>query len=248
MIEFDFGDAIEVRYAGKPALVKSPKAVVVGPQTFRRVEMRLRGVLESFVVMFQPGGLHWLFSIPMAELTNLDYEAHAVLGSFASHAWQRLAEGKSFTERVRIVEGELLRRSLPTKRTDNISAVAYRMMLAGGQVQLPALAQATGLGTRQFERRFVTEVGMRPKLFARIARFEAALDYKARFKETSWTSVAHHFSYYDQMHMIHDFGEFTGGTPTKVLDEFETVYGNLIKTMRSGNRLKTPHADSRLIL
>jgi AraC-like DNA-binding protein len=66
--------------------------------------------------------------------------------------------------------------------------------------------------------RLMQQVGMRPKLFTRIARFEAALDGKARFVANSWTDVAHQFGYYDQMHMVHDFGGFTGETPTKTRD------------------------------
>jgi hypothetical protein len=41
-----------------------------------------------------------------------------------------------------------------------------------------------------------------PKLFARIVRFEAALDSKARSLGKSWTDVAHEFGYYDQMHLL----------------------------------------------
>ena len=101
---------------------------------------------------------------------------------------------------------------------------------------------------RQFERRFLTEVGIRPKVFAKIARFEAALDYKARFTAVPWTDVAYRFGYYDQMHMIHDFGEFTGGTPGKVLDEFETVFVEQIKSMRANKQMATTEVDSRVIL
>ena len=101
---------------------------------------------------------------------------------------------------------------------------------------------------RQFERRFIQQVGMRPKLFARIARFEAALEGKARFVTRSWTDVAHDFGYYDQMHMIHDFAEFTGGTPTETLTQLETVYVEQIKTMRSGRPSATAVGNPRLIL
>ncbi len=73
--------------------------------------MHLRRALESFVVMFRPGGLHRLFSIPMSELTDLDYDAHSVLGSFLSQTWQRLAEDQTFAERVRTIEGVLLEHS-----------------------------------------------------------------------------------------------------------------------------------------
>jgi hypothetical protein len=89
---------------------------------------------------------------------------------------------------------------------------------------------------------------MRPKLFARIARFEAALDTKARSATKSWTEVAHEFGYYDQMHMVHDFGEFTDKTPTETLLQLETVFLEQIKTIRSGALSANAAGGSRLIL
>jgi AraC-like DNA-binding protein len=63
---------------------------------------------------------------------------------------------------------------------------------------------------------------------------ETALETEARFASRSWTEVAHDFGYYRQMHMIHDFAEFTGETPTETLTQLETVFVDKIKTMRSG--------------
>jgi transcriptional regulator GlxA family with amidase domain len=101
---------------------------------------------------------------------------------------------------------------------------------------------------RQFERRFIQQVGMRPKLFARIARFESALESRARSVTRSWTDVAHEFGYFDQMHLVHDFAEFTGQTPTDTLAHFETVFLEHIKAMRSGSPSANANNDSRLIL
>jgi AraC-like DNA-binding protein len=70
----------------------------------------------------------------------------------------------------------------------------------------------------------VQQVGVSPNLFARIARFEAALDRMARSPQGSWTEVAHRFGYYDQMHMVHDFSRFTGETPTRTLQHFEAAF------------------------
>jgi len=89
---------------------------------------------------------------------------------------------------------------------------------------------------------------MRPKLFARIARFEAALDSKARSSTKSWTDVSHEFGYYDQMHMVYDFAEFTGETPSNTLNRFEVLFGAQIKAMRSGAHSAHTPGDSRLIL
>ena len=75
----------------------------------------------------------------------------------------------------------------------------------------------------------------RLKLFARIARFEAALDRMARSPQGSWTEVAHRFGYYDQMHMVHDFSRFTGETPTRTLQHFEAAFERQMMAIRSGH-------------
>ncbi len=89
---------------------------------------------------------------------------------------------------------------------------------------------------------------MRPKLFARIARFEAALETKARFATRSWTDVAYDFGYFDQMHMVHDFQEFTDVTPTQTLAHLESVFVDQIKTLRVGGHSANAAGDARLIL
>jgi hypothetical protein len=246
LIEFNLGDPFDVLDVQQRAQRKSPTAVVVGPQTYRRVDMQLRGTVDSFVIMFQPDGLHRLFAIPMCDLTDRDYEAHSVLGAFISQTRQRLGNSKSFEERVRLVDELLLRRALRSSGPDGISAPANLIIRSGGRVGIPALVDGSGLGIRQFERRFMHQVGMPPKLLGRIARFEAVLESKARFVTRSWTHVAHDFGYYDQMHMVHDFAEFTSGTPSEALAELETLFVEPIKTMRSG--VPTTDAVGNLLL
>jgi AraC-like DNA-binding protein len=210
--------------------------------------MQLQGALESFVIMFQPDGLHRLFSIPMHELTDEDYDGHSVLGAFISRLQTHLAGCKSMEERARCVDGFLLRRAIDSRSYDAISAAANCIVRTGGRVELAALAERIGLSMRQFERRFIQQVGMRPKLFSRIARFEAVLDTEARSATKSWTDVAHEFGYYDQMHMVHDFAEFAGNTPTQTLIQLETVFVEQIKTLRSSALSGKATDGPRLIL
>jgi transcriptional regulator GlxA family with amidase domain len=184
----------------------------------------------------------------MHELTNQEYEAHSVLGGFISQVRQHLGNARSFGERVRVVDELLLRQSHRSPGSHAISAAANQIILAGGRVDIPALADRVGLSMRQFERRFIHQAGMRPKLFARFARFEATLEYKARFVTKSWTDVAHEFGYYDQMHMVHDFAEFIGGTPTQALTQLGTVFVEQIKRVRSDQPSANAIGNSRLIL
>ena len=248
IIEFDFLDRVNVLYGHAATAEKSPAAVFVGPQTYRRVEMRLVGALQSFIIVFRPDALYRLFSIPMHQVTNCDYDAHSVLGTFITTLREHLGNAPSAEDRVRIADQSLLRCSQRSLDADGISAAAHRIVLSDGRAAIPSLASQTGLSTRQFERRFVQQVGMRPKLYARIARFEAALDAKARCETKSWTEVAHDFGYYDQMHLIHDFAEFTGTTPTETLGQLETVFVEQISAMRSAARVTLSNPDPRLFL
>ena len=230
---FSLGDSYKALLNRQHFLKESNTVTLVGPQTYRRVDLQLQGAYEDFGIFFQPDGVYRLFSIPMCELIDQDYEAHAVLGAFISQVHQRLGECESFEERVALIDDLLLQRARASRDYDGISAAAHRMLVGGGRVAIAALADRAGLSMRQFERKFIERVGMRPKLFARIARFEAALNGKARFAARSWTDVAHQCGYYDQMHMVHDFGEFTGGTPKETLVHLESVFGERLVRLRS---------------
>ncbi len=74
----------------------------------------------------------------------------------------------------------------------------------------------------------------------------------ARSPERTWTDVAHRFGYHDHMHMVHEFAEFTGETPTSTLLNLQSVFQEEIAEMRSTGRsakirLDT-RSDARLIL
>ena len=93
---------------------------------------------------------------------------------------------------------------------------AVEILSRNGCVRVSEIARSAGIGIRQFERRFRYEIGISPKQYARIARFEAALRRKAAAPETTWTDIAHALHYYDQMHMVHDFNRLSGDTPSAI--------------------------------
>jgi AraC-like DNA-binding protein len=248
LIEFIFGDRYNVFYSGRSVCEATPDTVVVGLQTYRRVQLQIHGVFQSFTIFFQPTGLHRLFSIPMHELTDHDFEASLVLGSSISRLRQRLGECGSFHKCARITNEYLSRRRLDLRSNDGISASANSILLCNNPARITDFAKETGLSMRQFERKFIEQVGVRPKLCARVARFEAALDRKARSSTKSWTDVAHEFGYYDQMHMVHEFEQFSGETPTNTLTQVEALFQEQIRAVRSALLCESGNNERRLIL
>lgn len=248
LLEFNFGGRFQVFRSAQSRFDTSPNTVVVGPQTNCDAQLHLSGAFESFVIMFQPAGLHRLFSLSMEEISDRDFEGQAVLGPQIHQLEQRLGSTRTFAARVRLVDEFLSHRALQLDSFDSISAAAHRILTAGGAIRIPTLAADAGLSVRQFERAFLERVGVRPKLFARIARFEAALDSKARSVAKSWTHIAHEFGYYDQMHLIHDFADFAGETPSRTLACLEALFRGRIEAMRSQSPAPSSGHEHRLIL
>ena len=248
LIEFQFGDPCEVHWCDRPQVERSPRVVIVGLQTYRRVRLQMTGAVESFAIFFQPTGLHSLFSLPMHELTNTDHDARAVLGHWVDELEQDLSESRSFEERVRIANRFFLRRCSIPPSPDGITATALSVLYRRGSIHVPVLAQRAGMSTRQFERRFTREIGLPPKLYARIARFESALECKAISTADTWTNVALRLGYFDQMHMIKDFKEFSGEIPTSLLSQLETKLDTHLVGIRSGQIAVTSFRGPQLIL
>ncbi len=216
ILQFDFCNSTVIEYADG-ANESASRISLVGPNTKRRAWIRLRGKIESFGIFFQPLGPSELLRIPVRLLVNRSYAAQDVLGSDVWQLWESMFETASFEERVRLAEKYLLRRAENVARRTSISNSALSILQHQGVTRVGELAKDADIGVRQFERRFLDEIGMAPKLFSRITRFQTALDDKLTSPDRSWLTIAHGCGYHDQMHMIRDFQSLGSDTPGSLL-------------------------------
>lgn len=225
ILEFVFGDAYFVHRLARGLLERAPAATLVGAKTHRVVDLHLRGRIDAFTIAFQPGGLAALFGLPPEELTNEDFDAESVIGVSVGALYQRLGENSLFEDRARIADECLLRVLPAAGSATGIARLASMIGQRNGSVQVADLAASAGLGMRQFERRFRQEIGIAPKLYSRIVRFEAALRFRSSNGARQWIDIAHALGYHDQMHMVHDFRSLAGASPSAIcqhLDMFVT--------------------------
>ena len=171
----------------------------------------------SFAIFFWPSGWSRLFNIPVKEITDSFADATIHHGRDIRHLWNQLGEAATFERRVAIVDAFLLRRLPHAQTAGRIDRAIHLLFQNHGAVRIPHLGRRGSLSLRQFERVFQAHVGMPPKMFARIARFQFALDAKLANPARTWLDIAHTFGYYDQMHMIHDFELLGRHTPTQLL-------------------------------
>jgi methylphosphotriester-DNA--protein-cysteine methyltransferase len=84
----------------------------------------------------------------------------------------------------------------------------------GGCVSIDHLARSYGFSRQRFARGFSHGAGLPPKLFARITRFQALVRALLSTDVSQWASLSPSVGFYDQAHMINEFREFAGSSPT----------------------------------
>jgi AraC-like DNA-binding protein len=214
-LEFQFGELFDV-FLPESRRRTTPEVVIVGGYLKHCARIELRAGVQSFGIFFHPTGLSRLLRIPTSELTNRNFDGTLLFAQLRDLR-TRLAESSSFEYRVRLMEGTLLTLAARGVKRDMMVTVAEYAFSRRGAIRVSQLANAAGLGRRQFERKFFQSIGVAPKLFTRVARFQSALDAKIVTPHRSWLEIAHDLGYHDQMHMIHDFQELTGNTPTQLI-------------------------------
>ena len=223
LLTFSFADSYRLRRPGSDHNHASPRVTVVGPQTQARAGLLVCGSIDNFTLHFQPSGFHRLFGISMTELTDSAYDAYSVIGRHLPALEGELGDIPGFAGRVQLIEERLIGMLGRRSALDPVAIAANSLFASNGSHRVAAMASDAGLSPRQFERRFLAQVGVPPKLYARIVRFNAAIDQKLRMPVCAWSRIANDHDFYDQMHLVHDCRAFTGQSPSQFLAHLERV-------------------------
>jgi AraC-like DNA-binding protein len=192
--------------------VKAANAVqVVGPHS----EHWLLDTSREAAVLgvhFRPGGSFPFFAVPAGELHNVHVSLDTLWGSRAAILLEQVLAASSPDAKFDILEKALLGAARTLARHRAV-AFALRELSAPHDRSVAEVAGAIGMSQRRFLERFRDEVGLAPKLFARVQRFQAVVEGVHSLDEVNWVDVAASCGYFDQAHFIHDFRAFSGFTP-----------------------------------
>ena len=175
---------------------------------------------EIFIigVHFKPGGAFPFLGLPAGELTDTHVDLETLWGPSAHRLRERLSEATTSTDRFRLLQEALLGRLCA--RVEKHYAVSAALEMFGKNQPGPAvreIAKYLGLSQRRFIQVFKAEVGMTPKLFSRIQRFQQTRTRIQQDPSPNWADLALDLGYCDQSHLIREFVEFSGLSPTDYL-------------------------------
>lgn len=207
-----------VRHRPGAAPVRQAPSLVVGQITTAFL-LQATGRIELVAVRFRPAGLGaFLNDLPAHCLTDLDFAIDEVAGARLSTFPDAAAAAPTAEARVAVLETCLLAELRHACPVDPRAAAAIDHITAShGTARVDDVAAAVELSARQLERLFRAQVGIGPKRFARITRFQRLVSRIDGADPDGWARTAIRCGYYDQAHLIRDFREFTGGPPTGFL-------------------------------
>lgn len=216
----DVGAGIEVAAQTDPRQAPATYRTVLGGLQATPALIAHDGNQHGVVIELTPLGSRALTGRPAAELWDLSVEVSDVVGPAGFELWERLQGPLPWPRRFEICD-QVLSRLLRERPVDRALRRCWRALVAtGGRIPVTELAAGAGWSRQHLARRFRDELGLSPKLAARIVRFERARKMlQSATPRTPLADVALACGYFDQAHLNRDFARLAGCTPTELLGE-----------------------------
>ncbi|MET0465942.1 MAG: helix-turn-helix domain-containing protein [Chitinophagaceae bacterium] len=216
-LQFYPRDTESVIYPGSDIAIANKRATLVGQHTVLQHRYVGKSFL-SFQVVFQPTALYRLTGMPLNELANVYMDASDIFGNGIHQVNEQLFDACSYDEMVRIVEAFLVELSGKNGRRKTMQPIDHatnRMLNAEENFGVDTFLKQSYLSHRQFDRSFQERVGISPKQFLQVIRFDKAYRLKNKFPKMDWLTVAVQCGYHDYQHLVKEYKHFTGHTPTR---------------------------------
>jgi AraC-like DNA-binding protein len=187
-------------------------------------DIELTGDLSVFSIVFQPQGLMRFFKFPLHEICNQNVPLRYISGQNGRDLEEKMGEATTFHQRVNIVETylcNLLKNNFSDFEFRRINHIAELIKRTNGNITIPQMASAACLSRKQFERIFSEYIGITPKQYLKIIRFQFAIFQKQQNADLNMTELSYESGYFDQSHFINDFKSLSGLTPKQYFAENE---------------------------
>lgn len=187
-------------------------------------------------VDFNAWGAYTLFGVPQQLLKDKTFDAVTVFPSlkkYICHLEDHLHDPKTCIDLLQ----QFLLEQLQIKKTQNrnkqIIYACKELVKSNGNFAIKKLCREVGMSQNSFANYFSEIVGVTPKLFSRITRFNAVQNFLVTNPLSGWQEIVAEFDYFDQNHFIREFKQFAGITPKKT-KQWEALFEPLKKAIDEG--------------
>jgi AraC-like DNA-binding protein len=168
-------------------------------------------------VVFKPYGAFKLFGIPQRHFSNEGTDMRLLFPGMDSLSEQLKHLADQPSEAILLLENWLLKRLLLSAKAD-VDHVAYacqQIQHAKGFIRIDSLSRSMRMSTTTLGDQFREKIGLSPKTFSRIVRFNEINNYISKHHAVNWQELVYTFGFFDQNHFIKEFKNFYGCTPSQ---------------------------------
>jgi AraC-like DNA-binding protein len=214
-IIFNYADVYKSKISGDWTL-QSPNLMAGQLKTF--FYLQNTGRTGSIAVKLKPAALTQLFGFRMDDyldkIVDLDSLPNPELIKLKEKIDDCVRLGYNREEQfVKRILDEYFAKLIQGASDNPLKGPLDLIFSSNGLVTVAEMAAAAGVSGRQLERLFKKYIGLSPKYYARIIRFNHIFQL-IKSKENSWAEIVYQSGYYDQSHFIHNFKAFTGEDPS----------------------------------
>ncbi|HEX9654277.1 MAG TPA: helix-turn-helix domain-containing protein [bacterium] len=190
-------------------------AATLSGQIKKFILLQPTGQLGVLGIRFRPAGALPFFRMPIAELTEKVVPVESLWGNSGKQLYDQIASAPLYRDKIRIIENFLLKRvERPAARDALILEALREIRRHNGEITVDFLMRKMKISGRHLERKFSEQVGLSPKRFSRIVRFQNIFRVMNQPAVGRLTELALAVGYYDQAHFIREFKEFAGLNPS----------------------------------
>lgn len=196
--------------------VAAPAAIVTGPAA----EFSIIGAADTastIGVAFKPGGAAPFIGVPAVHLHDRDVDLATLWGrALAEEVRSRVLGSTSPRAMVAVLDEVLCRlRREPDVTHAGVAWAARAFQRADAALSVGGVVDRIGISHQRFIALFHETIGLTPKRFSRLQRFQAVLRGAGTLDPRTWADLAAACGYADQAHLAHDFRAFSGLTPSE---------------------------------
>jgi AraC-like DNA-binding protein len=197
-------------------LQHSPAAIFLGLYS-RYQQIDAIDLTELIGILFHPGGTLAFFPANTHSFTNRETPLEDLWGRAALNLRNDLREAHPPARKFDLLDFALRHRLSESRPPHRIPAIDYALTHVHQSPGITTIAQLTrdiGVSPRRLSQLFREQIGVSPKLYCRIQRFQQAVQLIHRGADIHWAELALTCGYYDQSHFANDFHVFSGLSPT----------------------------------
>ena len=195
---------------------------LISGQLKRFYDIKYSDSLTVFSIYFYPHGLSMFFDLPISELLNQTIPLRYLIKDRCERLEDELFGAITFRKRVSVIEQFLLEQLKKNSVKYNYKRINHCVDIITrhrGVIDIVKLSAEACLSRKQFERIFSDHIGMSPKQFLKVVRFQNVINQRSKDPSVSLTKLAYHCGYFYQSHMVRDFRDLSGLSPKEYFNQ-----------------------------